>query len=188
MKQLRFIMFTAVICFFSTAQAAKDSGVLLQLVPLYESTEDTNGGVTSKSTTLSNDLTLGYVMNGGFALGLRYTMSNSNTDTGGVTGTSAFTAYGPTVGYFHDGGFFGLFSYLLSVSSRSGTPETNVTGTGMQLDVGYIHRFAGSFGLGAQLAYKSFTFTKATIGSVETTVDSKTTLYTLPQVVLSWIF
>jgi hypothetical protein len=188
MKAIRFftIFLAALFVFGSQANAAgKGSGMLLQLTPSLSSLEVTSGGSTTKGSSTSADITIGYLMNMGLALGLRYSMSNTSSESGGVTTTGTVSYYGPAIGYYHDGGFFGLFSYLMNYSSSNGT--TTVTGDGMQFDLGYIYRM-GTFGLGAELSYMTLAQKKSTTAGVETTIDNKSSGYVVPQIVFNWIF
>jgi len=167
--------------------AGKDSGFLIHLVPQYSNyTIQTTSDSTQ--TSLAAETTLGYLFDMGFALGIRYDLTNSSSTSAGTTTKSDTTMYGPAVGYFHESGFFGIFSYLLAYTIKTDTTETN--GDGMQLDLGWLHRF-GSFGLGAQLSYNSLVQKKSkNAAGVETDIDPNTKIsgFGLPSVVFNWVF
>ncbi|MEQ1875966.1 MAG: hypothetical protein ABL958_04925 [Bdellovibrionia bacterium] len=188
MKTIRQLLLLAVVLgATATANAAgKSSGFMLNLVPSYETTELTSSGTTVKSTQMTADFTLGYLLDAGVLLGVAYQMDNTTNDPGGSTNN--ISAYGPAVGYYHDMGFFILGSYLLSWSQKVSSSDTTYTGDGIEVDVGYIYRF-GTFGLGAELVYKTVNIKKQKdAAGVESDLSNKAAITGLPRVVFNWVF
>ncbi len=160
----------ALVLFASTNSFAKGGsgggGWMLMPYLSYASsntTEKQNGVTTINGTTNTTTFlgaNIGYVMSSGLTFFGNFdneSFTNNNVSISNYTRTT----YGAGVGFIKNG-FHILASYGISSTLTINTATaTKWTGTGLNVDLGYIFEF-GSWGLGPELAYRTFNYTTLT--------------------------
>jgi hypothetical protein len=203
MKSVRYLIvffFAMMLMTFAVtqAQAASEKGSAIVIMPsfFYFQNDIAQGTTTTKANYTYMTIAGGYKFDMGLYVGGQYVMNSTNATTevsGASTETKqAFSAFGPSVGYMNMG-FYGVFTYLLSPSSKytsSGSDTTYSGGTSMKFDIGYSHMFTPNVGLGPQLTYWAHSYKKSKNASgTETDLPDEqkhTEIY--PQIALTIMF
>lgn len=150
---------------------------------MYNTTIDgDNYSSPSESKTSMTDIKLGYLMSNGLYLGVLNSTNSSDSGSGALTGTALAAAVG-----YHSGGYIVDLNYYISGTQNLTSTSKLTSGTGIGLDFGYNHMLSTSFYLGVQLSYKSMSYAKAEVSSVEATVKT-TVVSTMPMLNLGFMF
>lgn len=153
----------------SFAAGGGGSGIMIRPAGMYWSHQFKNGQTPESSSTVNHFIAsvgMGYRLDTGVYIGGTYTwmQEETKTDTSGtVTETkSTHNGYGPTLG-FVSSNLYILGTYLISPVHVTGTDsakDTYSTGTGYQVDLGYMFGFTSNFAMGPQLTYYHAEFKK----------------------------
>ncbi|MBX3040514.1 MAG: hypothetical protein KF789_07410 [Bdellovibrionaceae bacterium] len=171
---------------YAQRRSAGGGGVYLGIGAMYDSSKVTtdNAGTETedKSTTTTLDGDLGYIFSSGLYLGAAYT--SLSADSNGVKPKGS--AMGVGLGYMK-GGFLGKLSYYLSGQVEAGN-DKNSEGTGLGVDIGYLFPVAGSFNLGASLAYRDMKYKKVELSGVEVPNSSVKSTTISPRLLFAFTF
>ena len=166
--------------FSGTAQAEGQQGVMFSPSFIFSSYNDrASGSSFAQVSGQYIDVRLGYVMPSGLYLGGIYDLMN-RTD---FTTERKRSSYGASLGMVYNG-FVLIGSYLISSEFETSSGTTLKSGSGLQVDLGYLFNVTGSFFAGPQLVYRSITYTKQN----STTVTSTDSTETIPYVTLAFLF
>lgn len=154
------------------------NGVLFDInVYYYSQTVTNNSQTSSSSTTAIYDLKVGEVKTTGLYYGGIYTTRSSSGLSQAGTGGSA---WGPSLGYIGRSGFFVQGHYLFSASYGTWS------GSGEQVDFGYLTMPESSIVVGVELTYRTITYTKDS-ASPGTTLNENITEM-IPMFTLGYLF
>jgi hypothetical protein len=135
------------------------------------------------STHQSNmDVRIGYVMGNGIYLGAYYaSQSSDNALLGGGGGMGA------SLGYSWNN-WYANAHFLLSANRVNEDFDITDTGTGTDIEVGYMVPISGSFNLGISVMHAQRKYDKRDFAGVESDIDVKTIGTTWPNVTFVWMF
>lgn len=164
--------------FIATTAKANESIVINPAV-LYLSSENESieGGQESKSKTTQLNLNfgLGYQVNGGFYLGLKYL--SHKTDAVTSSATQELSGYGPSLGFIAPMGFSVLGTYFLKMTETTNQTSGNQSVSSekrskqaLMIDFGYQFKIK-TWAFGPQLSYLVIDWKETATNNLVTTFE-----------------
>ncbi len=167
--KIKFLSFGIFLVSLSSFAAGSGAGIMIRPAGMYWSQQFKNGFSPEANTTVNHSIAsigMGYRLDTGIYIGGTYTWMQQDTKTeiAGVTTEtkSTHTGYGPTLGYVGNNLYL-LGTYLISPVHTTGTDaakSTYSTGTGYQVDLGFMFGITSNFAMGPQFTYYSSEFKK----------------------------
>ena len=159
------IICCAVISFASSANADMFKSTLVSLNTIYVSRDYNDNGVQSTSKQTDTDFRLTRIEKH-WSYGVVYALSSHDSSS------SSRTSLGLSAGYFSEKDFYLNVNYFLSSKYNLGFGSEYSTGSGYEIDLGFLSKVTSSFYVGLCLAIKNFTYTEQTTAGVVSSVDA----------------